>query len=232
MKLRNPTLIRIIARLGAWLIRLWMSTLRYRFHWMGPIVDPRSPELAERYLYAFWHECMLAPAYNFGQPDISILISQHADGELIAAISRHLGFNVVRGSTTRGGAEAVRQMVRVGRDAHLAITPDGPRGPRRTVQAGVVYLAARTGLPIIPFGVGFRRAWRAGSWDRFAVPRPWTLATFVVGAPIRVPPDADRDLLERYRCEIEQTMLHFTELAERWAETGEKPQEPPMAKSA
>jgi lysophospholipid acyltransferase (LPLAT)-like uncharacterized protein len=232
MKLRNPKLIRAAAWAGAWVIRLWMGTLRYRYHPIGPNVDPRRLEIAGRYLYAFWHENMLYPAYNYGRPDIYILISQHADGELIAEVSQHLGFKVVRGSTTRGGAEAVRQMVRFGRDAHLAITPDGPRGPRRQVQAGLAYLAARTGLPVVPTGIGYRRAWRARSWDRFAIPRPCTLGTCVTAPPISIPANADRDTLEHYRLEVERTINHVSDLAEQWARTGIPPEDGKVALSA
>ncbi len=114
-------------------------------------------------------------------------------------------------------------MLRAGRNAHLAITPDGPRGPRRRVQPGVIYLAARTGLPIIPVGFGFRRPWRLKSWDCFALPRPWTAATCVTGEAIVVPPGADKDRLEYYRQMVEQSMLEVTVLAERWAESGEWP---------
>ena len=127
------------------------------------------------------------PAYHYGRRDIHVLISEHADGQMIAEACRHLGFRVVRGSATRGGVEAVRQMVRRSRSAHLAITPDGPRGPRRQVQPGVVYLAAPTGLPIVPFGIAFERAWRMNSWDRFAVPWPWSGAVCVTAEPIHVP---------------------------------------------
>src|SRR5436190_464721 len=86
----------------------------------------------------------------------------------------------------RGWIGTVRQMLRVGRKSHLAITPDGPRGPRRQVQPGLLYLAARTGLPIVPVGIGYDRPWRMRSWDRFAVPRPWTRATCVTTEPIHV----------------------------------------------
>jgi lysophospholipid acyltransferase (LPLAT)-like uncharacterized protein len=118
---------------------------------------------------------MLLPAYHYARPDIKVLISTHADGQLIAEACQRLGFALARGSSTRGGVEAVRDMLRAN-DTHLAVTPDGPRGPRRRVQAGVVYLAARTGLPIVPVGFAARRPWRAKSWDRFAVPRPFSRA--------------------------------------------------------
>jgi lysophospholipid acyltransferase (LPLAT)-like uncharacterized protein len=223
MKLRNKTLIRAVAWAGSWLVRGWMGTLRYDYHPLGPNVDPRRPGIAGRYLYAFWHENLLLPAYCYGRPDINILISQHADGELIAETCGHLHFSVVRGSTTRGGVEALRQMVRLGKDAHLAITPDGPRGPRRQVQVGAVYLAARTGLPIVPTGIGYARAWRMNSWDRFAVPKPFTLGTVVTTPPIFITPESDRDVLERHRSHVEQAMNHASELAERWAQSGQPP---------
>lgn len=223
MKIRNPTIIKLVGFFGSWFIRLWMATVRYRYRPLGRNVDPWRSGLDGRYIYAFWHENMLVPAYQYGRPDIWVLISQHADGQMIAEVCRHLGFRLVRGSTTRGGAEAVRQMLKLGREAHLAITPDGPRGPRRQVQAGLIYLAARTGLPIIPIGIGFRSAWRMRSWDRFAVPRPWSFASCVTSEPISIPPDADKDQLEQYRLQVEQTMLHVTEVAEQWALTGKEP---------
>src|SRR2546430_17087829 len=87
----------------------------------------------------------------YGGSRLSILISEHRDGELIHLIVRWFDFDTIRGSTTRGGARALRQMARLGREGvDLAVTPDGPRGPRCVAQPGVVELAKLTGLPIIP----------------------------------------------------------------------------------
>jgi lysophospholipid acyltransferase (LPLAT)-like uncharacterized protein len=223
MKIRHPWLIKVFGFVVSCLVRLWIATLRYRYCPLGPSLEPSQPGLGRRYLYAFWHENLLLPAYHYARPDIAILISRHADGELIAEACRHLGFGLVRGSTTRGGVEAVRQMLRRGQTGHLAITPDGPRGPRRRVQAGLIYLAARTGLPIVPAGMAFRRPWRLRTWDRFALPRPWSRATCVTAEPICVPPDADREQLEEYRRRVEEAMLRLTDTAEQWAETGVLP---------
>ena len=115
------------------------------------------------------------------------------------------------------GVQAARQMVAFAEKGHLVITPDGPRGPRRRVQAGLVYVAAKTGLPIIPVGVGFDRPWRMKSWDRFVLPRPWSLGTCVSGEPIRVPPDVDRDTMETSRQIIEAEISRLTEIAEQMA---------------
>jgi lysophospholipid acyltransferase (LPLAT)-like uncharacterized protein len=220
MKINSRWATSLTAFLGACLVRGLGCTLRYRYHAVGPVHDPYDIPLESRYICVFWHENLLLPAYQFGRPDIRVLISQHRDGELIARICRWLGFGLVRGSTTRGGVEAVRELLRVGRESHVAITPDGPRGPRRRVQAGVVYLAARMRLPIIPMGIGYDRPWRAKSWDRFAFPRPWSRACCITGAPIQVPADASREELETFRLRVERALECISQAAESWAEAG------------
>jgi lysophospholipid acyltransferase (LPLAT)-like uncharacterized protein len=220
MKLRSPWLIRPLAFLGACLIRCWMGTLRYRLFFADGVKHPTDPRHG-RYLYAFWHESILVPTVV--TTHIRVLISQHADGELIAQVCRFLGFGVVRGSTTRGGSAALLDLYRQSRDAHLAVTPDGPRGPRRRVQPGLIYLASVTGLPIVVAGVGFSRAWRARSWDRFAVPLPWSTVTSVVPPAIHVPPRINRSQLEHYLRLVEEQFLSVTAAAERWAQGGPRP---------
>ena len=88
---------------------------------------------------------------------------------------------------------------------------------------GWSYLAARTGMPIVPTGVGYDRPWRAGSWDRFAVPRPWSRGRCVLGKPIFISPRTDRDWLEEQRLRVQEAMDEVNTLAEQWAETGEWP---------
>jgi lysophospholipid acyltransferase (LPLAT)-like uncharacterized protein len=217
MKIRHPGLIRVLGFVVAWVVRLWVGTVRYQYRPLGPNVDPRRPDLAERYIYAFWHENLLLPACHYGRPNVWVLVSRHADGELIAQACRHLGFGLVRGSTTRHGAEALLRMLQLAQTGHLAITPDGPQGPRRRVQPGLVYLAARTGLPIVPIGVAYRRPWRMNSWDRFALPRPWSRAVCITAPPLRVAADAE---LEAERRRVEEALARVTADAEHWVETG------------
>jgi lysophospholipid acyltransferase (LPLAT)-like uncharacterized protein len=214
MKIRRPWLIKAAGFSVALSVRLWLGTVPFRYRPMGSNLDPRRLVSSQRYIYAFWHEYLLLPAYQYSRTRVHVLISQHADGELIAEACRHLGFRTVRGSTTRGGAEALRQMMHMAGHNHLAITPDGPRGPRRQVQRGLIYLAARTELPIVPVGLAFNRPWRAPSWDRFALPRPGRMAICVTAEPISVPPDADREQLEKYRQLVEQSLLSLTAQAE------------------
>jgi lysophospholipid acyltransferase (LPLAT)-like uncharacterized protein len=202
------------------LIRLWMSTVRLRILFSEEGRHPTDPR-DRRFIYAFWHESILVAATV--RTRIHVLISRHADGELIAQVCRFLGLRVARGSSTRGGVEALLELNRHSQRTHLAVTPDGPRGPRRKVQPGVVYLASLTGLPVVVFGVGFSRAWRARSWDRFAVPKPWSTAFCVIAPAVHVPPSLSREALERYRRLIEERLLGATLAAERWAEGGTRP---------
>jgi hypothetical protein len=216
MKLRHPALIRFASFLGALAVKLYMKTVRYRYRFHG-VVDPNEPNFRGRFIYAFWHEAILFVAGRKSKGKFRVLISQHADGELIAQVARYLGFQVARGSTTRGGAKALWEMLGHGESEHLAVTPDGPRGPRRQVQLGVIYLASRTGLPIVPIGTAYAGCWRARSWDRFAVPYPFTTAWGVNAPVVHVPPHLDREGLEEYRQLVEERMLAATAVAERLA---------------
>lgn len=220
MKLRSRRLLSPLGLAGAWLIRLWMGTLRRRVYFAGGLTHPADPR-RQRYIYAFWHESMLTPA-TF-RTRIHVLISRHADGELIAQVCRFLGFQVARGSSTRGGVPALLKLYRRTGRTHIAFTPDGPRGPRRRVQPGVIYLASLTGLPIVAAGVGFSKAWRARSWDRFAIPRPFGTSACVIAPPVYVPPGLGRDDLERYRLLVEAHLATATAAAERWALGGPSP---------
>jgi lysophospholipid acyltransferase (LPLAT)-like uncharacterized protein len=219
LKIRHPLLVKVVSASGAHLVRTIVGTTRFHFRYADPSVNPEiARRTGQRYIYAFFHEVMLIPAFFWAWPEMQILISDHRDGELIAQVVRRLGFSVVRGSTTRGGARALREMAQRVDRGHLCVTPDGPRGPRRHVQQGLAYLSSKTGLPIVGAGMAFRRPWRARSWDRFAIPLPFQPAACVAPPPLLVPPEADRETLESYRQEVERRMLAATLEAEEWVE--------------
>lgn len=217
MKIRHPALIRAVGVAGSFAVRRLVGTTRFHFRYADPSLDPAVARVSgQRYIYAFFHEVMLFPAYYWNWPEMHILISDHADGEMITQVVKRLGFGVVRGSTTRGGARALREMTETIRHGHLCFTPDGPRGPRRHVHQGMIYVASRLGLPIVGAGMAFDRPWRARSWDRFAVPRPFRAAACVAPEAVHVPPDADRETLEAFRLEVERRMNQATLEAEDW----------------
>lgn len=220
MKIRNRHLIATAGWVGTRLARLLSSSLRFDHRSIGPVpVDPlQSPE-REQFIYALWHENFLIPIVRFGNPGVSALVSRHADGQLLGTLLRATGTGVVAGSTSKGGVAAVRELMRPGA-GHVAVTPDGPRGPRRVVQPGVVYLASRTGLRIVPIGVGHRRPWRVNSWDSFAIPRPFSRVRCLFGLPITVPAGLFGGDLAVHARHVQAELARVTAAAQGWAETG------------
>lgn len=200
-------------------IRRWMSTLDYRGYFYEPGVDPIEGVGGPK-IYIFWHEHILFPLYLRGRCHISMLLSQHRDADILAHIAMLLGFGTVRGSTYRGGTAALLQLMRESERHHLTLTPDGPRGPRRTMAPGPLYLASKLGLPLVPLGFGYDRAWRLNSWDRFAVPKPFSRARFVAGPAITIPQGLSRAELEEHRIHLERLLTRLTDEAEAWATAG------------
>jgi hypothetical protein len=217
MRVRSRAILTLIGLIGAPLLRSWLATVGFRTRIPAPEVDPADPLHRGRYIYVFWHETILGMLGVRRPTNMTILISQHRDGEYISQIAKRVGLRVVRGSTTRGGYEALMELEQAARTNHILLTPDGPRGPRRQLQRGAVLLASRTGLPIVPVGFGFANAWRTGSWDRFAIPKPWTAVTAVAGYPISVPRTAPGEDFEPWRRLAESALLQCTEEAEHWA---------------
>ncbi len=139
----------IIPHVGSWLIRGLGATMRWSVEG-AELVDQLYGD-GKRMIIAFWHDQQLMMPLAYRGNNGHILISQHRDGEMICGIVKRFGFGAVRGSTTRGGGVALRQLIRLGRSgADLVVTPDGPKGPRHVVQKGVIQLAQATGLPIVP----------------------------------------------------------------------------------
>jgi lysophospholipid acyltransferase (LPLAT)-like uncharacterized protein len=136
------------------------------------------------FLLSLWHGHLLGLTWHWRGQGITVMISEHSDGEIIARIVERWGFRTVRGSTSRGAGRALLGMVRelkAGRE--FAITPDGPRGPAGVPQAGVLLASQRSGVPIVPMRGDFSRAWHLRSWDRFAVPKPFARIVITYGDP-------------------------------------------------
>jgi lysophospholipid acyltransferase (LPLAT)-like uncharacterized protein len=155
--------LNLLPPVGAALVRLLGKSLTIRTEGTEPMLALYAQ--GQRCIFAFWHSRQLMMPLAYRGAQIYILISRHRDGELIRRIVSRFGFRAVRGSTTRGGAAALRELVQLGRSgADLAITPDGPKGPRQVAQMGVIHLAKATGLPIVPvtFSCSKKNSSRAG----------------------------------------------------------------------
>jgi len=159
-----------------------------------------ASEAGERFVYAFWHSHMLPLVWVRRGEGVAVLVSRHRDGQLITRVIERLGYTSARGSSTRGGETGVRELLAwAAKGRHIAVTPDGPRGPARHVKEGLAYLAVRTRRRIVPIGAWARSSWVFRSWDRFRAPRPFAHVAVVYGAPQAVAGtgEAEREMLDR-----------------------------------
>jgi lysophospholipid acyltransferase (LPLAT)-like uncharacterized protein len=154
----------VVPPVGYHFIRFLGRTMTLRIEGVEHLTRRFAQE--KRVILAFWHAQQLMMPLGFPGLKAHVLISRHRDGELIRRIVARFGLDAVRGSSTRGGAEAFRTLIRLGRSGHnLVLTPDGPKGPRQIAKVGVVQLARATGLPIVPmaFGCSKKNSLRAGT---------------------------------------------------------------------
>jgi lysophospholipid acyltransferase (LPLAT)-like uncharacterized protein len=171
---------------------------------------------SDRAVYSFWHRDILVLGYFCRNEGIRVLVSEHQDGEFIARVVQRMGYTVFRGSTTRGGVKALRALDGIKADpsaCDIAFTPDGPKGPRKKLQKGVIFAAARTGFPIVPMGVAVSRSWEINSWDRFRIPKPFSRCFINYGDEVRIPERMDEEEMERMRAHVEQKMHESEDLA-------------------
>lgn len=206
--LREKVLPRAVATFGPALLRAIGRTWSFERLGLDPFVA-RQQGTPGRYVIALWHSALLPLAYLHRDENATVLVSRHRDGELIARALRGLGYRLARGSSTRGGAAALRELLRES-EAHpgdLALTPDGPKGPPQKAKPGVAYVAAMTGFPILPLALVCNREWRLRSWDRFQIPKPGARIVVLAGDPIAVPEDlGDAEvpaILERFDAAME-----------------------------
>ena len=220
MKVQSQLAIGSCSLVAAAVIHRWLGTVRSRVQYGDRLVDPVHQDFRGPKIYVFWHENILLPLYLRGHCNIAMLLSRHADANVLDRVARMMGFGVVRGSTFRGGSTALRELAHRARNESLTITPDGPRGPRRRLAVGCVFLASTLKIPIVAMGFGYDRPWRLGTWDKFAIPRPGSRSRAVVSQPICIPPNLDRDGLEVHRVGVEQILNYLSNDAEEWAVAG------------
>jgi lysophospholipid acyltransferase (LPLAT)-like uncharacterized protein len=159
---------------------------------------------------ALWHGRMLVPMplWPHARRGFGVLVSPSDDGALVTRALRRFGYAVIRGSTSRGGASAMRELADLlKRPCPIVLTPDGPRGPRHTVNAGGLWLAREIGAPIVTLAIAVDRAWRLCSWDRFTIPKPFARVVVTYGEPLHVAADANDLALEAFAVLLRDRLL-------------------------
>jgi lysophospholipid acyltransferase (LPLAT)-like uncharacterized protein len=205
-------------------IRLLLATIR-----LERLVDPEAEAIiasGEPFLVVFWHNRLglIAATWPRGKP-LAMVHSSHGDGRMMGEALSHVITVPIEGSTRRNPMNAMRGMLRALKDGYpVAITPDGPRGPRMRCQPGVIEAARRTGVPVLPFTCSSRPRIQVGSWDRFLFPLPFTRGVVMIGAPIHLTKDDDR---EEARLRVERELTAVTDAADRHLGLEPTPPAPP-----
>ncbi|GAB6099446.1 lysophospholipid acyltransferase family protein [Halanaerocella petrolearia] len=167
-----------------------------------------------RIIFATWHGLLWLPIYHLRDQGHVALASQSNDGEYISRVLDKFGWDVVRGSTSRGGARSLLKLVKkLKAGKNIAITPDGPRGPRHEVKSGILYLAQKTDSIIVPLGVAFNKKKVFASWDQFELPYPFAKGAFVYGKPLEVT-EVNEEHQQKLKKHLESAVVNAQEMLE------------------
>jgi lysophospholipid acyltransferase (LPLAT)-like uncharacterized protein len=204
---------RLLIALGFGIYRLWARTIRLR------VEDPHDVVGFVRnqpVIFAIWHNrlLMLPRVFDPSFPTRQSygLISASRDGDLIATFIERSGYGTIRGSSSRKGVIALRQLMdTLAANGNVLFTPDGPRGPVYEASQGVIFLAQKSGAPIVPIHMEYSSCWRMKSWDRFMVPRPFATLRAIFGAPISIPPLSGPEQFEAQRLQLQNAMMSLVE---------------------
>jgi lysophospholipid acyltransferase (LPLAT)-like uncharacterized protein len=213
VKVRSPFLVRLAGLLfGSGLCVI------FRTLWLNltttTVANPYASCGPNRYLFCVWHDSSVIAAFG-GKHDRTVaLTSCHRDGSFVATVAGIAGVTSVRGSTGITGGRALRELLRVAQEKDIVITPDGPRGPSRTISRGIIFLSSRTGNAIVPTAFACSRCWRIpGSWSSLVVPVPFSQVILLAGDPIHVPPKLEMLDIDQYVSEVQRAMDRLDEQA-------------------
>ena len=230
MKIRSRWLTWVAAASVVGLTKLLFATCRkvYVSHRPQSRLDfVPTPGDHERYVLCVWHDELLIP--TFAAPrgvreQTCCLVSQHQDGSYLANTMALLGYSTVRGSSRRGGANALRQLLDDTAGKHIVFTPDGPCGPRRQLKQGCVFVASQLGRSLLPGAFVATRAWRPkGKWTDLLIPKPFSTIYVITGEAIPIPSDLSREQLNDYIALAQQAMDRLSEQAERMLSGQQQP---------
>jgi hypothetical protein len=214
-----------------WLASLYIRLVYHTGAWqvIGGDIPKRFWAEGRPFILAFWHGRLLMMPYCWDHgKTIHMLVSHHRDGQMVARTNEHFGIKMVDGSTSRGGAQGLRVMVKaVMRGDYVGLTPDGPRGPRMRTANGIISLARLSGAPVIPAAFGSTNGRCLSSWDRFLVAWPFGRRVLVWGDPIYVDRDVSAADEETARRQVEDSLNAVTLEADRL--TGRPPVGPAAA---
>lgn len=211
---------KVLPSLGYWVITAIFSTIKIR--WLHDKFLFDLTNSGKPVVFAFWHDQIAYMPYAYihvvKKQNLVSLISKSKDGRIVGNIIKKFGLKSAYGSTSRGGKEALREIIRLIKEDNIdgAITPDGPRGPKYKLQPGIITLAQTTGTPIVSISFNVKTKIRLNSWDGFIVPLPFTYGYMAVGKPIYVPSDISEKQHKEFQKKLENKLISLSqEIKER-----------------
>lgn len=212
--LRQRILLWLISWSSYVAIALIGPTLRYSISWEEPPTPPEAT-FEKQVIYSFWHRAVFASAWLWRKTGIAVMVSRSFDGEYIARTIEKLGFVAVRGSSSRGGAQALLGLKSQLEQGNLvAFTIDGPRGPKYVAKPGPVLLSRASAFPIAAFYVALSDAWVLNTWDALMIPKPFSKALVRFSAKVRLPAEADDTQMAQFHQQLQLALERVTRFAE------------------
>ena len=205
---KQKVVLILVSIIGPVFIYLYGFTWRMKRE--GAEIEKKAREISGNVLFALWHSRVLMLCHVYRFKNIGIMVSKSYDGEWIGRIIKRLGYRIFRGSSSRGGATALHEMIKNSDRSDFALMVDGPRGPALKVKPGVVSLASQSGMPIVPITCKVSSAWRVKSWDRLIIPKPFSTVTVVYGDVIHVPESLDKNDVAEYVRRIEEKLTELS----------------------
>ena len=233
MKIQSRTVLSVINYLVVLIIRMIFKTTRLEF--VGDSIKrcPFADTGDERFLYSVWHDSVIPPLFCAVEHNSVALISQHRDADTIEAMLKFAGMGAIRGSTSRGGASAIKKLLTLAEGKHIVITPDGPRGPHHKMKRGIVFLASHSGRAVIPNAFSASSYWKfQGSWTSIWIPKPFSTVYYLVGEPIYVPKDISREEMNSYTDLVQEKMEELEQELKQFVRGEPDPETIPFRKAA
>jgi hypothetical protein len=207
--------LNIISSVGYWTIRLIGASLRWEAIEAESLDSIRAA--GRQLILTSWHGRIFTSTYYWRGRGIVVMTSQNRDGDYIARVIERFGYKAARGSSSRGSVGATVECLRAmknGKD--MGLTIDGPRGPRYVAKPGAAYMARKSGNPVVPFNISTEYKWVMRSWDHFQIPRPFSRAVLLIGAPIFVDPEATSEQIQAAEAQVQRSLDDLRDRGDSW----------------
>ena len=190
-------------------VLITLITITCRVRWYGKDEYLARTKSHEAFILSMWHNCSTIAGWALRDNDVTVIVSESKDGEYVARMAKLFGIKSIRGSSSSGSPKVIREAIGLLKNGHsIAITPDGPRGPRYKIQSGLLWFAASQKAPIIPLHIESSRQWKLNNWDGHRFPKPFSTIHISLGTPLHIDRNELEEDFEKHRVIVEDHMMN------------------------